>query len=288
VAPVGTSASAKDAPGIRVYSPEGKLLRTFPLEIKPMSICTGKDGSIFVAGDGKVVKLDAAGKVVASAASPMAQESIVLSQETQDMVREMVKISKKPLEEELARMKANIESHRAEVTALAATGDDVFMVAPSPNDFTYRVYRFDQALSSPKLVVDKLRGCCGLMDIACHDGKLWIAHNSRHAVESRDRDGAQLSKFGTSGKVKAEDFGGCCEPKNVRVLANGDILAAESEPDPCIKRFSPTGKFLGVVAMWKVEKPECVRVTVEASPDASRYYLLDIKHDAIRVFAAKK
>ena len=53
------------------------------------------------------------------------------------------------------------------------------------------------------LVVDKLRGCCGQMDIQSHDGKLWIPHNARHAVEAHDRDGKELSKFGTSGKVKA-------------------------------------------------------------------------------------
>jgi hypothetical protein len=142
-------------------------------------------------------------------------------------------------------------------------------------------------LENPKLVVEKLRGCCGQMDIQAHDGNLWIAHNSRHQVESRDRDGKEISKFGKAGKVKATDFGSCCEPKNLRVLANGDILAAESEPDPCIKRFSASGQFLGVVAILKVEKPECVRVTVEASPDGSRFYLLDVKRDAIVVFGTK-
>src|SRR2546422_8539805 len=120
------------------------------------------------------------------------------------------------------------------------------------------------------------------MDIQSHEGKLWIPHNARHAVEAHDRDGKELSKFGTAGKVKATDFGGCCEPKNMRVLSNGDILAAESGPPTCIKRFSASGKFLGVVAVLE-GKSECVRVTVEASPDGSRYYLMDTKRDAIRV-----
>jgi hypothetical protein len=34
-------------------------------------------------------------------------------------------------------------------------------------------------------------------------------------------------------------------------------------------------------------KGDCVRVTVEKSPDGSRYYLLDTTRDAIRVFKAK-
>jgi hypothetical protein len=183
-------------------------------------------------------------------------------------------------------MKSSLERRRTEVTGLAVTDQDVFMAVGSPNDFTYRVYRFDHALANPKLVVEKLRGCCGQMDLQAHAGKLWIPHNARHAVECRDRDGKELSKFGTKGRVKPADFGGCCEPKNMRVLANGDVLAAESGPPTTIKRFSADGKLLEVVAVLET-KGDCVRVTVERSPDGSRYYLMDTTRDAIRVFKAK-
>jgi hypothetical protein len=53
----GASGDADAGPGIRVYSPDGKLVRTLPLEIKPWAVCVVNDGSIFVAGDGKVLKL---------------------------------------------------------------------------------------------------------------------------------------------------------------------------------------------------------------------------------------
>ena len=72
----------------------------------------------------------------------------------------------------------------------------------------------------------------------------------------------------------------------MRVLPNGDILAAESDTPICIKRFSADGKFLELVAVAE-GKGDCVRVTVEMSPDGRRYYMLDTFHDAIRVFAAK-
>ena len=288
-APANTAKSSvgKDAPGIRVYSPKGELLKTLPLEIKPGAICVAKDGSIFVAGDGRLLKLDANGKVLASAASPVAKQPVAISKETEEMVKEMVKRSKRTFKEELAGMKTSLEQRRAEVTGLAVTEQDVFMAVPAPSDFTYRVYRFDRELQHPKLVVEKLRGCCGQMDIQAHDGKLWIPHNARHSVESRSRDGNELSKFGNAGRVKANDFGGCCEPKNLRVLANGDILAAESGPPTCIKRFSASGKFKEVVAVADGSKGDCVRVTVEMSPDGNRYYLLDTTRDAIRIFKAK-
>jgi len=281
------SAKDKNSPGVRVYSPKGELLKTWPLEIKPGAICVAKDGSIFVAGDGRVLRLDTSGKVVASAVSPVANDPVVVSTELETMVKEMAEQNKQPYAEELKRMKANLERRRADVTGLAVTGEDVFMAVGAPSDFSYRVYRFDLALQNPKLVVEKLRGCCSQMDIQANNGNLWIPHNARHSVESRDRDGKEVAKFGKAGKVKAADFGGCCEPKNMRVLPNGDILAAESGPPTCIKRFSADGKFKEVVAVVKEAKGDCVRVTVEASPDGSRYYMMDTTRDAIRIFAQK-
>jgi len=278
---------SKNAGAIRVYSPKGELLSTLPLEIRPGTICVAKDGSIFVAGDGRVLKLDGAGKVLASADSPVAKEVVTISKETEEMVKQMATQEHRPMADVLAQMRKDLEQRRSQVTGLAVTDQDLFMAAPSATDFTFRVYRFDHELQNPKLVVEKLRGCCGQMDVQAHDGKLWIPHNARHSVEKLDRDGKQLAKFGKAGRVKATDFGGCCEPKNLRILDNGDILAAESGPPTCIKRFSASGEFKEVVAVVTSANGDCVRVTVEVSPDGHRYYMLDTTRDAIRVFARK-
>src|SRR5258706_7277243 len=83
------SKDGKGASSIRVYSPKGELLKTLPLEIKPGAVCVAADGSIFVAGDGRVLKLDASGKVLTSADSPVAKETITISKETEEMVKQM-------------------------------------------------------------------------------------------------------------------------------------------------------------------------------------------------------
>jgi len=222
----------KNESSLRVYSPKGELLKTMPLEIAPGAVAVAKDGSIFVGGDGRIQKLDAQGKVLASADSPVAKAAININKETEEMVKAMAKQTKRPYDQELAQMKKNLEKRRAEVTGLTVTDGDVFMAVPSPSDFSFQVYRFDLALGNSKVVVDKLHGCCGQMDVQSHDGKLWIPHNAKHTVEARDRDGKELTKFGKAGRVKATDFGGCCEPKNLRVLPNGDILAANRARRP--------------------------------------------------------
>jgi hypothetical protein len=179
-----------------------------------------------------------------------------------------------------------LEQRRSEVTGMAVTKEDVFMVCPAPDDFTFRVYRLDHNLANAKMVVEKLRGCCGQMDILAQDDKLWIPHNARHRVECVDRNGKEISQFGKAGRVKPEQFGGCCEPKNLRFTPTGEILAAESGPPTCIKKFSKDGKFLGVVGVVESDG-NCVRVTVDVSADGKRFYLLDTEKDAIRVFGAK-
>jgi hypothetical protein len=285
-APTGAR-SGSAGPGIRVYSQDGKLVKTLPLEIRPGAVCVGKDGSIFVGGDGKLLKLDSSGKVLATAASPVASVPIVISKEMENQFAQQAQAMRTSVEEMRKQAVTSLENRRKGVNGLAATDQDVFMTVGSPNDYTFQVHRFDHALQNPKLVVEKLRGCCSTMDVQTADGKLFIAHNARHKVEVRDRDGAEVSSFGTAGRVKASDFGGCCEPKCLRVLAGGDVLTAESGPPTCIKRFSSAGKFIEVVAVVEGAKGDCVRVTVAASPDGSRYYMLDTTTDSIRVFAAK-
>jgi hypothetical protein len=267
---------------IRVYSPAGKLLKSLALPIAPGAITVARDGTIYVGGGGRVLKLNQEGKVLASADSPVAKAPVSISKEMEDMLKQSGG--------SLATQKANyikmLEQRRSDITGLAVTGEDVFVACPAPDDFTYRVYRLDQNLANPKLVVEKLRGCCGQMDITAADDKLWIPHNARHRVECLDRNGKELTQFGKAGRVKPEQFGGCCEPKNLRFTRTGEILAAESGPPTCIKKFSKDGKFLGVVAVVEADG-NCVRVTVDVSADGKQFYLLDTDKGAIRVFGAK-
>ena len=276
----GTGAAAGNE--IRIYSPAGKLVKSLPLPVTPGAICVDKDGSIYVGGGGRVLKLDQEGKIQASVDSPIAKAPVSLGKEMEDMLKESGR--------QTAAQKASyikmLEQRRGEITGMAVTKEDVFMACPAPDDFTYRVYRLDHNLANAKLVVEKLRGCCGQMDIQAVDDKLWIPHNARHRVECHDRDGKEISQFGKAGRVKPDQFGGCCEPKNLRFTSNGEILAAESGPPTCIKKFSKDGKFLGVVAVLESDG-NCVRVTVDVSADGKQFYLLDTAKNAIRVFGAK-
>jgi hypothetical protein len=240
-----------------------------------------KDGAIFVGGGGRIVRLDQNGKVTAVADSPILSQQIKLS----DTVLSGLRAEGQGSEQQIAQYKQYLAQRKNAITGIAVTDADLFVVCPSPSDFSYVVYRFNLDLKDPKLVVEGLRGCCGQMDLQASQGKIWIPHNARHRVESRDRDGKEILSFGKRDRKAADGFGGCCEPKNVR-LTESDVFTAESGPPVVIKHFTQDGKFLGVIAIPTFET-SCVRVTIDRSPDGKRWYILDTTQDAIHVFAAK-
>ena len=273
--------SKTDTGQIRVFTPEGKPAGTWSLPTVPQAICVDSDGTIFVGGSGQLFKLDAAGKVLVSAESPVGGKPINLNKGELETM-----FNRKLTEQEVEQYRKSLEQRKRTVTGIAVSGEDVFVACPSTTDFSFSVYRLTRELKEPKLVVKGLRGCCGQMDIQAKNGKLWIPHNAKHRVEAYDRDGKRLVSFGKTDRMAADGFGGCCEPKNIRIANDGNIYAAESGPPVSIKRFTPEGKFEGVAALPKF-KSDCVRVTVEVSADCKRFYILSTGEDAIHVLAAK-
>ena len=266
---------------IKVFSPEGKLLETWPLDFQPQAICVQPTGTVIVGGKGRLTKLDASGKTLLTGTSPALDQPPMSDDEIAALLKK-----EKQSASELERYKKSLANRRNDITGLAATDQDLFVACAAPKGFAYAVYRVDQEFKNPKLVVDKLGGCCGQMDIAARDGKLWVAHNGRHRVECYDRDGKKLATFGRTDRKAADGFGGCCEPKNLRIASNGDVFTTESGPPVAIKRFTPEGKFLGVIATPTFENG-CVRVTVDISPDGKQFYLLDTGADAVHVFTVR-
>lgn len=229
---------------IRIFSPDGTKLKTWPLKSTAQAICVDPKGAIFIGGMGRVAQLDQSGKPIFSAPIP--------------------------------------KMANADVSGIAVSDQDVFVVTQSPEDFGFSVTRFDRSLKNPKKVLSQLSGCCGQMDVQAFRGELWVAHNGRHKVERYSRDGKMLSSFGKNDRKAADGFGGCCEPKNIRFAPDGTLLTAESGPPTVVKRFDLNGKFLGVVATPNIQTG-CVRVTVEATKNGARYYVINTDDGTMHV-----
>jgi len=272
---------------IKVLSPAGQLVETWALDAAPQAICVDAAGTIYVGGSGRISKLDQKGKVVTSVAAPGINGPAELPKDMEAAIRKSLQNQPADkVDETLAKYKVMLQRGQGEINGIALTDQDVFITCKAPSDYSYVVYRFDRELQNPKLIIKGLAGCCGQMDVQAHDGKVWIPHNARHKVECYDREGKLLLTFGKYDRQAAEGFGGCCEPKNLRLTSTGDIFAAESAEPISIKHFSPEGKFLGVVALPHY-KTGCVRVTVDMSKDGKQFYIMDPGGNAIHVLGPK-
>lgn len=166
-------------------------------------------------------------------------------------------------------------------TAVSGSGSDVFVTVRANTG--YAVFRLDSKLENPKQILSGLRGCCGQMDVMAHGDTVYVAANCNFEVGMYDREG---KKKGAITKPKgATYFDGCCEPKNVCMGSDGALYVAES--GRCaVHRFATDGKHLGEVGVVK-DIGGCVRVTVAASQDGSRVYMLDTVKNIVRVLEKK-
>ncbi len=302
---------------IRVFSPEGELRETWPLEFTPQAIARDQSGTLFVAGDGRLARLSRDGSIelcvdapwlappkpAADEAKPDAEGGEKPAEESADPAKVWDAVGRAVLglpegepsgESDAARKQAErIEALQArmmarrqrEFTSIAIDGDDVYVVGMSQTG--YAVWRTDRDFKAGEKIVDRLRGCCGQMDLRARDGVLYIAENGRHHVARYDRTGQSLGDWGRMDRQAADGFGGCCEPKNVCFDAEGNVLTSESGRPESVKRFTADGKFLGVVAAPKFEGG-CVRMTLAVSPDGTCLYVLNATQGSIHRFLDKR
>ena len=176
-------------------------------------------------------------------------------------------------------------TYKLKVPGIAVSDKDVFVAVSATKGYGYDVWRMDHDFQNPTQVVSGMRGCCGQMDIQCCNGDVYVAENSMHRVVRYNRDGEMVCEFGKADRTGAEGFEGCCNPMNLRFGANGEVLTAESGCG-AIKRFSPDGKFLGLLGNASLEGG-CKHVAIAATADASRVFMLDLPNKRIAILAPK-
>lgn len=231
---------------VLVLSPDGKPAARWALPFAPQSACAHDADTLYVGGQGQVARLDRTGKVL------------------------------KTVEVAAGEAKAG------GIAAIATSGQDVFVAAHV--GFSFAVIRFTADLGEPKLIVERLRGCCGQMHVVAKDGVVYAAENARHRVVRFDREGKELGAWGRASRTDPDGFGSCCNPMNVCFGPEGELYTSESQG--AVKRFTPEGKFLGLVGTPRLGGG-CLNVSVAVSADASRVFVLDTDAGAIRVLARK-
>ncbi|MBI5775469.1 MAG: hypothetical protein HZA89_17250 [Verrucomicrobia bacterium] len=245
---------------LKVVSPEGKVLATWPMTdgLAPKMIFGCDDGTVYVAGGGRLAQFTAEGRLV-----------------------KMVDTDK-------------IYGQKAAASGLCADGQHVFIAFGMGNSLraTEDFYRFKRDLTEPKMIVERQYGCCSHIDLRVVGNELLIAENSRHRVNRFDLDGKALGTWGRRDRENLAGFTACCNPCNFDLGPGGVLYTAESGIGR-VKKYSPDGKFLGLVGYVDTTKfdngsqlaAQSCYIPIEVNKDASRVYVMDVRAATIRVLA---
>lgn len=218
---------------IRVLSPAGKKTAAWTVEIKPEAINTAPDGTILVAGDGKVMRFSPEGKLLAEAESPHAtavkehQDEIRAEAEkqltqqsrpaaamieayTQMMEQLQAKEEKGELNEQEKQVLKVLPEHIARYEEMKAAEDAKPKDAgPADDQITERM----NALMQRKLHVASVSS----------DGKhVYVAAPS---IKGYTFDVWRTNNDFTDAQVVVTDLRGCCGHMDVQACAEGLYVA---------------------------------------------------------------
>lgn len=256
------NSSGKSDYGIQLVSPGGEVLSTWPMRggLHAEAIQGCEDGTVYVAGNGKLAQFDADGRLL----------NMVDTDE--------------------------VYGGEPNTSGLCVSDQYVFVAFGMGNSLraTEDVYRFSRELAEPKKIIEEQYGCCTHLDLEVHGSELFVAENSRHRVKRFDFEGNELGRWGRRDRRNIEGFAACCNPCNTDIGPKGVIYTAESGVGR-VKRFSPQGEFLDFVGYVDTTEfdggsrlaAQSCYIPIEVNLDASRIYIMDVRAHIIRVLATR-
>jgi hypothetical protein len=260
----------EEAREIRVLDATGKQIAAIDPGVAPEALDVAGDGTIYCGGQGRVVKLDGSGKVLATASIP---------EDAGPQVSELRRATETKMR----------------LSGIAVSDQDVFIAFGIGWHLSAKakLFRFDRDLGQPKMLAEGLRGCCQRCDIVTGGGVVYLAENAAHRVVLYDREGEVLGKWGQRNRDDLEGFGSCCNPMNLWLA--GDVIYTAESGLGRVKRYTTDGKFLGLVGYVGVDRfqnasqlaASCSNMAIAITPNGDRVYLVDVKHNCIRVLEKK-
>ena len=220
---------------LAVFSPEGEFLRGWTTERPGYSIAVAADGQIYVGEEGQVERFDRTGKLL-------------------DTWRDADRLGL--------------------VTAIALVGDDV-LIADTQGRC---IRRYDQRGNwrSDAGKDNRMKGFLvpnRYLDFAVDArGVIHAANAGMHRVEHYSVAGQLLGQFGRFDGVDPAGFPGCCNPTNIALTPQGQIVVTE-KAGPRVKVYTADGELLTVVADRDFD-PNCKNMDV-AIDSRGRIYVVD-------------
>jgi hypothetical protein len=122
----GVIGGATKAPqgAIQIFDKDGKELKKWKVQIPGQAVGAGPDGSIFVGGNGKIVKYDADGKVLKEADLPHVAEMIADKDGLKQRAKEQIESQKESIEQAKKSYAQQIKVLKTQIAKMEETAAD--------------------------------------------------------------------------------------------------------------------------------------------------------------------
>jgi sugar lactone lactonase YvrE len=233
---------------LKVFSPEGKLLRSWRTKSPGYSVAITPSGTVYVGQAGQVQLFDPAGKLL-------------------DTWRDV--------------------SRLGQVTAVGFSGEDV-LLADTKDRCIRRYDQRGKFLSDigkdnrmRGFLVPN-----GHLDFAVDArGIIHAVNPGKHRIERYTTDGRLLGHFGRFDGRDPAGFSGCCNPTNIALTRQG-LMVVTVKAGPAVKVYDADGTLLAVMGEDDLD-PRCKNMDV-AIDSQGRIYVVDTARLYICVYGPDK
>lgn len=215
------------------------------------------DGSWYVVGDQEILAFEPEGAFVRRWSTALPAWSLTVDPQGRIWAGEAGRIEVFTSAGQLQETWKD-EKHFGLITGLAVTEDDIF-AADAQSRW---IHRFDHQHALVNHIGDQHRKGGfhipnGVLDFAVDmDQTVVVANPGMHRVERYKADGESLGYFGRFGQHDPEGFPGCCNPTNLALGPDGEVVVSE-KAGPRVKVYDPQGELVAVVADGDDFDPAC-------------------------------
>ena len=240
---------------VRVLSPDGKPVKEWKVNFHAHSLNVGPDGTVYVAGDGKVARFDADGKTLGQIELPHIAALLKDQEGMKKQAEEQIKLQKDSFErakKQFTEQKEKLEKKKAEeLTKTEAKQLEQFKMILKSYEQSAEYYDKMTVESVVSQIVSRLKIING---IALSDKDLFLVCGETkgygYAIWRMTHD------FKDAKQVKS-GVGGCCGQMDIQV-SGADFLLAENT-NYKFARYDREGKAVGAWGKGLMVEPgkEC-------------------------------
>jgi sugar lactone lactonase YvrE len=248
-------------------------------------IAISRGGNVYVLGDGEVRVFEAQGALIRTWKAP--QNALCLSIDSEERVY-VGSIGRVDIFDKQGKpaggFAAGTQSKPAHVTAVKAYGSDILVADAAAR----LIFRYSQSGKQTGEIGTKNKTRSFMlpnrwldMDVDAH-GLIRATDSGRHQVTSWLLDGTPAASFGKFGQQNLEDFVGCCNPVNLAIGPDGNIVTAE-KVIPRVKVYDSSGTLLGIIGPEHFDL-KCVHLHL-AVDSKGRIYVGDPVRLEVQIFS---